>query len=140
MTIALIDDQLLGAVLRHETPRSIRSASLHTTGCWYFRLCQAVLGGESRTGTLSSRFQDLSPTMLDRAVAALVELPTGIGLLSFRELAPAMADVRRRHSLDLLSAEVVAAAKQLDARVFLSVASPALEVALLSEGVDVRLL
>lgn len=43
MTFALIDDQALGAVLRRQTPRSLRRRQLATTGHWYVRLCQAAL-------------------------------------------------------------------------------------------------
>ena len=49
MTVALIDDQLLGQVLRGATPRSLAAAELYTTGYWYVRLCQAALGADERT-------------------------------------------------------------------------------------------
>jgi hypothetical protein len=46
VTVALIDDRLLGAVLRGSTPRGLRRADFATTGYWYVRLCQAVLAVE----------------------------------------------------------------------------------------------
>ena len=53
MTVALIDDQLLGQVLRGATPRSLAAAELYTTGYWYVRLCQAALGADERVEELA---------------------------------------------------------------------------------------
>ena len=58
MTVALIDDQLLGQVLRGRTPRPLAASELFTTGHWYVRLCQAVLRSDERTGVLSRPFAD----------------------------------------------------------------------------------
>ena len=85
MTVALIDDQVLGAVLRGSTPRSLRRADLATTGYWYVRLCQAVLGTADRPGVLSGPFIELPGGLRERAIAAVLELPEDIELLSLRE-------------------------------------------------------
>ncbi len=130
MKIALIDDQLLGQVLRGRTPRSLASKQLYTTGYWYVRLCQAVLGARQRLGVLSSPFAELPPDLRARAVNTLLELPSEIGLLSLRELAPTIAQLREDHQLNILSIEALAAATRLDAQVFLSASSPMLEAAL----------
>ena len=50
--IQLVDDQLLSLYLR--TGESLGSGQLYTSGCWYVRLCQAVLSATERKGTLSA--------------------------------------------------------------------------------------
>lgn len=139
MTIALVDDNVLGAVLRGATPRPLRRFDLATTGYWYVRLCQAVLRATGRPGALSGPFDDLPPPLRSQAVDKLLDLPDSIGLLSLRELAPAIGRLRARHSLNVLGMEVLAAANRLDARVFLSSPSPRLQAALAEEGRACRL-
>lgn len=134
MTVALIDDQALGAVLRGSTPRQLRRRQLATTGLWYVRLCQAVLSATDRVGALSKPFATLPAERREQALAALLELPADIELLSLRQLGPVIGQLRRRHSLNILGVEVLAAAIALEADVYLSVASPQLELALTLEG------
>ena len=134
MTVALIDDQALGAILRGERPASLAGRDLATTGCWYVRLCQAVLAATERPGVLSQPFEELPEAHRRRAVDALVELPTHIELLSLRHLGPTIGRLRERHSLNLLAGEALAAANRLGADVFLSAPSPMLEQALADEG------
>jgi hypothetical protein len=138
--IALVDDQILGTVLRGETPRPLRRIQIATTGYWYVRLCQAVLGAAERTGALSGPFAELPATLRERAVAALLELPDDIELLSLRTLAPDIGQLRRRHALNVLAIEALAAALRLGAEVFLSVPSPRLQNALNDEQVGCRVL
>jgi hypothetical protein len=139
MTIALIDDQLLSTVLRGNPPRILASMELHTTGYWYVRLCQAVLGATERTGTLSRPFSELPLELRERAVRALLELPAEIGLVSLRELAPLIGQLRAHHRLNILGMEALAAAKRLGADVHLSAPSPLLEDALRRETLKVRI-
>ncbi len=134
MTVALIDDQILGLVLRGDSPRAIRSFELVTTGYWYVRLCQAILGSIDRPGVLSRPFADLPLGMRDRAVESVLELPDEIGLVSLRTLGPDIGRLRKRHSLNILGMEALAAAMRLDAKVFISVVSPQLEAALSAEN------
>ena len=138
MTVALIDDQLLGAVLRGQPPRVLAAKELYTTGYWYVRLCQAVLGAQARTGVLSRPFVDLPDGMRERALAAVLELPADIGLLSLRELGPTIAQLRQQHQLNILSIEALAAATTLQANVHLSAPSPQLEQALRAAGLKVK--
>jgi hypothetical protein len=138
VTVALIDDQLLGAVLRGQPPRVLVSKDVYTTGYWYVRLCQAVLGAQERTGVLSRPFAELPDELRERALAAVLELPADIGLLSLRELAPSIARLRRDHQLNILSIEALAAATRLQANVYLSAPSPHLEQALRSAGLKVK--
>ncbi len=138
MTIVLIDDQLLGQVLRGRKPRSLAGKDLYTTGHWYLRLCQAALRADGRTGVLSGPFAALTPRLRAQAMGSLLELPPEIGVLSLRELGPTIADLRGRHQLNVLAIEALASASRLDARVFISAPSPLLERALIAEGLTVR--
>lgn len=134
--IWLIDDQHVSAVLRNEQPPEVAGTGdiLYTTGYWYVRLCQAVLGAADRPGVLSGPFELLPAEERSRAVAAVLELPEHIGLVSLRELAPVIGALRRSHQLNALSMEALAASVHLNANVLLSVASPRLQDALAAEG------
>jgi DNA-binding transcriptional ArsR family regulator len=129
----LIDDQLLSRVLRGGAPPKRREA-VYTTGYWYVRLCQAVLGTAERSGVLSSSFSALPAPTRERALSRLLELPDTIGLLSLRELGPTIGHLRQRHDLNVLGIEALAAALHLGADVYLSAPSPRLETALRAEG------
>jgi hypothetical protein len=129
----LVDDQLLSQILRGASPPK-RRTPVFTTGYWYVRLCQAVLGGGTRRGALSGPFAALPGPARERALEAMLDLPDSIGIVSLRELAPTIGRLRQRHDLNILSMEALAAAGHLDAEVYLSVASPRLEEALRDEG------
>lgn len=105
-----------------------------TTGLYYFRLCQAVLGSKAVDGVLSGSFNALTTDLKEQALLALIELPDEVHLVSFRDLVPEMGRLRTRHDLNLLGMEVLAAALHLDAEVVLSASSPRLEAALRHEG------
>lgn len=134
--IQLVDDQLLSAVLRGRWVPA-RRAGVFTTGYWYVRLCQAVIGGPASRGVLSGPFAALPEPVRQRAIARLLELPQSIGLLSLRELGPEIGRLRQRHDLNILGMEALAAASVLGAEVVLSASSPRLEDALRTEGLDV---
>jgi hypothetical protein len=78
--------------------------------------------------------------MRERAVAAVLELPEDITLISLRELAPDIGRLRRRHTLNILATEALAAALRLEAEVVLSTPSPRLQSALDDEQCGYRLL
>jgi hypothetical protein len=129
----LLDDQLLGRVLRgDDPPRS--GVEIYTTGNWYVRLCQAVLGASERAGVLSEPFASLPDDARARAIEGLLTLPASIGLLSLRDLGPLIGQLRARHDLNILAMEALAAASRLEAEVFLSAPSPRLLDALRAEG------
>lgn len=130
--IQLVDDQLLGAILRGDPPPR-PGAHVFTTGYWYVRMCQAVLNASERTGVLSGPFAALPDDARERAIEGLLELPDSIGLLSLRDLGPRIGQLRSRHDLNILGMEALAAATHLDAHVFLSTTSPRLEVSLATE-------
>jgi hypothetical protein len=139
VTVALLDDQQLGGVVRGQIPRGLRGKQLYTTGCWYVRLCTAVLAAQGRRGALSDPFSELPERHRARALGAVLELPDDIGLLSLRELGPVIAHLRHRHRLNLLAIEALAAATHLGADVHLSAPSPRLERALAHEQITCSL-
>ena len=136
--IQLVDDQLLGSILRGVDPPEPR-ADVYTTGYWYVRVCQAVLTASTRPGSLSGPFLGLPPGERERAIQTLLELPSSIGLLSIRELGPVIGRLRSQHRLNVLGIEVLAAAVVLEADVYLSAQSPKLEAALQVEGRSVTI-
>jgi len=137
VTVALIDDQLLSRVLRGKSPRYLASRDLYTTGYWHVRLCLAVLGAQERTGQLSRPFAELPAALRDRAIRTLLELPRDVGLISLRELAPLIGQLRHHH-LNILGMEALAAATTLRAEVHISAPSPLLQHALEQEGITVK--
>jgi hypothetical protein len=137
---ALLDDGHLSAVLRGTRLADLDGRDLFTTGYWYVRLCQAVLGGQGASGRLSGPFASLPDGLRARASAAVMRLPDAIGLVSLRELAPVMGQLRQHHSLNVLGMEALAAARYLHADVFLSAESPRLQQALAVEHMQVQLL
>lgn len=83
---------------------------------------------------LSTSFADLPEALHAQAVRSLLELPERIGLVSLRALGPLIGRLSRRHRLNALSIEVLAAAVYVEADVYLSVPSPRLQEALLAES------
>jgi len=134
VSTALVDDRLLAAVLRGERVRVLRGHDLATTGCWYVRLCGAVMSAAGRTGTLSGPFRNLPEPERTAALTAVTQLPPTIELVSLRELAPTIGILRQRHDLNLLSIEALASAVTLGATVFLTADTPRLQQALKAEG------
>lgn len=133
----LVDDQILGSLLRGNGPPNLNEP-VFTTGCWYVRLCQAAMNGADRAGVLSRPFAKQPPMIRRQALSKLLDLPEDIGLLSMRTLGPLIGDLKRRHSLNLLGAEALAAAVHLHADVFLAAESPRLEEALRAENLRVE--
>jgi len=137
--IQLVDDRQLGAILRGEHAPD-PEADVFTTGYWYVRLCQAVLAAASRPGKLSGPFVNLPEPTRSRAIDALLVLPVDIGLVSLRDLGPVIGRLRARHQLNILGMEALAAARHLDAHVYLSSTSPKLEAAIAAEDLAVTVL
>ena len=135
----LVDDQILGSLLRGREPPS-PGEPVFTTGYWYVRLCQAVMNASDRIGVLSGPFAAQPPSIRRQAVSRLLELPQDIGLVSLRTLGPLMGGLRRRHRLNLLGTEALAAAIHLQADVFLASESPQLEDALHAEELHVEVI
>lgn len=135
----LVDDQELSRLLRagaYNQPAN----PVFTTGLWYVRLGQALFGAQSKTGKLSGPFASLPVPLQEQALRSVFALPDEVGLVSLRDLAPRIGQLRGRHRLNLLGAEVLAAAIELDAEVVLSSPAPMLEAALHSEGCALRCL
>ena len=117
--MVLLDDHLLrdwlagpDAALR----RAIRRDSLATTNLFYARLCKSAVG--RRGGALLGGWD---PAERDALVAALVALPDEFEVVPMRALAWRMGQLTAEHrGLSTLSAEAVAAAEHLGARVLVS--------------------
>jgi len=139
VNVALIDDQPLGSVLRGRSPRFLASKKLFTTAHWYVRLCQAAVGAQQRAGVRSRQFVELPDAMRARALAAVLELPADVELLSLREVGPSIARLRQQHQLNILGIEALPAARHLQAGVYLSASSPRLEQPLRSANLKVGL-
>jgi len=91
-------------------------------------------------GVLSAPFASLPGELHARAMRSLLELPEEIGLVSLREIAPVIGQLRARHDLNILGMEVLAAAVYLSADVYLSAPSPRLEESLRREARSVQIL
>ena len=92
-----------------------------TSGCWYLRLCQAVVRGSG--GALSRPLLSLPLGRREAAIRAVLELPDQIELLGWREVAPVMASqlAGPGRGLNLLSREALAVATMLEAEVIMAV-------------------
>jgi hypothetical protein len=114
----LVDDQTLAAFLRED--EDWPDDRVFTTGCWYLRLSQAVVRGAG--GTLSGPLLSLPPRQRERALRAVLELPERVQMLSWRAVAPTMADQLDGpgQRLNLLSREALAVASLLDAEVIMA--------------------
>lgn len=131
--ITLVDDRALSELLRGE--RQVEG-EVYTTGLWYVRLCQAVLAANPVDGQLSGPIAALPEPARQAAIRALISLPEDIGLLSLRDLAPTIAELRSQYRLNLLAIEALAVARTLDAQVLLATSSPLLEEAIKAEGLE----
>lgn len=140
----IVDDHLLLRILLGDEPASLRrpGAQLLTTGLWYHRLCRAV-ANPSVVGVMSRMLGRADPSVAVAAVAAITELPAGIGLLSLRELAWPMARLLDQGvRLNLLSLEALAAAEVARAELCLAAGDENTELlrAAADRGTPVRLL
>jgi hypothetical protein len=140
--VLIVDDALLLAILAEQEGASeallitaTEAGEVFTTGSWYWRLTRAL--AQPGRGALS-RVLAASPEDEQRRVHnALDHLPAEIGLLSLRRLVPVMAALPGQ--LNLLTAEAVAAAVVLGARIAVSTASPLLASAASSVGVGIEI-
>jgi len=141
---ALVDDHVLVRALSDRLTEddldAIDDDWIGTTGCWYYRLCQAVRS-PTVTGALSAPIGRLHGHQRDLVLELVADLPDEIQVAPLRTLAPAMADLVQRHPLNLLALEAVAAARRLAACLVLdrTNAGPRLLAACEAEGIEVRL-
>ena len=143
-TTILVDDHLLLRILLDDEPPTLRPAGaiIATTGLWYHRLCRA-LTGQAVVGSMSRRLGAVDQGLAAQAVAAVIELPATIELLSLRTLGWPMGQlVSAGTRLNLLSLEALAAARHLEAEVCLAAAddNPPLQSAASALGIPVRTL
>ena len=114
----LVDDQTLSAFLREE--QDWPDEQVFTTGHWYLRLCQAVIRGTGRS--LSRPVLSLPASRRERALRSILELPEEVDILSWKVVAPVMANQLDGpgRGLNLLSREALAAASVLNATVIMA--------------------
>lgn len=93
---------------------------MFTTGYWYLRLCQAVVRGAG--GSLSRPLLSLPPARRERVLRAVLDLPERVEILTWKVVAPMMANqlAGPGHGLNLLSREALAAASLLNAGVIMA--------------------
>ncbi|MGH9919000.1 MAG: hypothetical protein ACRD6W_09055 [Nitrososphaerales archaeon] len=117
-------------MLRHELPWP--KEQVFTTGHWYLRLCQAVVRGAG--GSLSRPLLALPPERREQALRSVLELPDSMDILSWKAVAPVMANQLDGpgRGLNLLSREALAAATVLHAEV---ITAPGNENRLLRQAV-----
>ena len=115
----LVDDHILLSLLLGEEPPELRPRGgfIATTGLWYHRLCRA-LADQAVVGSMSRRLGSVSPEVAAGVIAAVIELPESIELVSLRALGWPMGElVRDGARLNLLSLEALAAARLLGAEI-----------------------
>jgi hypothetical protein len=137
----LVDDHLLLRILVGDTPIEIpHGSAVATTGLWYHRLCRA-LSDDAVVGSMSRRLGAVDETIAVDVLGAVVALPDTIELISLRTLGWPMADlVHGGARLNLLALEALAAARHLDADIYLAAAddNPPLRAAGHAFGVAIR--
>lgn len=142
MSTVLVDDHLLLRLLLDDEPPSLRpaGAAITTTGLWYHRLCRA-LADDAVRGSMSRQLGTVDNAVAADVLAAVVELPATVELVSLRALGWPMAElVHAGARLNLLSLEPLAAAKHLEAEICLAAIddNPPLKAAANTFAVDVR--
>ena len=139
----VIDDRLLLDCLADRIPQPVANelerGEVFTTGAWYYRLGRAAFGG-SGAGTLSGRLAYLEATTRQQVGAALQELPDNIGLLHPRVVVPVMFTLRVRRQLNVLTAEALAVAVLLQARIAVTTEAPLLHAGATDLGLDYQVL
>jgi hypothetical protein len=138
----VVDDHLLREVLLEREPtwlrRARRGGQMVTTGTWYYRLCSA-LQEPAILGRLSGPVASLPADLAASVIQRVAELPDEVAFLSLRELAWSAAELGRRHRLNLLAAEALAAAVEESAAIATTGGNlpPRLVSAAESEGVRI---
>jgi hypothetical protein len=123
----VIDDHLLRDVLVGRRPSDldgVASEGIATTGLWLFRLCSAW-AKPTIVGRLSAPVAGLSDELQARFRSQLVALPPEVEVLTMRELAWSMAELRTRHrddgrNLSAAMVEALAAAHRLGGAIAVS--------------------
>lgn len=122
MTVVLVDDHLVLRVLLDEEPAGLRppGTRIATTGLWYHRLCRA-LADQTVIGAMSRRLGAVADEVAASTVAAVIDLPDTVELVSLRTLGWPMAElIAAGARIDLLSLEALAAARHLAADICLA--------------------
>jgi hypothetical protein len=117
---AVIDDQLVLSLILGRAVRA--EGDLLTTYTWWWRLGAAIRRRDG--GALSGPTLGLSDLERAALVDTVDALPTRIQVPDPRALYPLAADIAAAHSLNLLSAEAVAAAVVFEAEIVVAADNP----------------
>lgn len=138
----VVDDVILHAILSGQRNplvepylEAVPRGEVFTTMSWFWRLSRAL--AHPAQGALSRAFARLSEEEQRRVRSSLSKLPETIGLVSSRIVVPMMAALPGQ--LNMLTAEAVAAALLLDAKIAVTTESPLLRVAADAAGVEVEI-
>lgn len=117
MSHVVLDDHLLRDLLADVPPpglrRILRTRTPATTNLYHLRLCRAVV--QARGGALTGAWASEQRQALGRR---LVALPDEIRVVPLRALAYDMALLAHEHGLSSLGAEAIAAARALEAPLY----------------------
>jgi hypothetical protein len=142
VTIVVDDALTLGCLAGARPPELPDVASdepFTTTGCWYYRLCRALLKGGD--GNLARRVDRMPATDREDLMRRVWSPPPDtLRVLGLSEVAPSAAGLALVHRLNLVSAEALAVALVLDAPVYVERRNdgPLLREAAVESGVEYR--
>jgi hypothetical protein len=139
--LIVVEDKLIFAVLAEKPEPAVTGfinaadrGEVFPTGSWCWLLAHALAGPGD--GSLSRALDVLSVAERIRVRLSLETLPPSIGLITLRRLVPVMAALTGQ--LNLLTAEALATAVVLDARIAVTTASDLLDRTAVQVGVDVE--
>ena len=139
--VVLVDDHILLSLLLGDEPRELRprGGTIATTGLWYHRLCPAP-ADKAVVESMSRQLGNVAPDIATEVIAAVMELPETIELVSLRSLGwPMDKLVRDGTRLNLFALEALAAARFLNAGIFSPQANDnePLKQAALAQGIPI---
>jgi hypothetical protein len=145
----VVDDHLLRDLLvgrRSLDLDGVAPDGIATTGLWLFRLCSSF-ADPTVAGKLSAPVAALPDDLQAAFLGQLVTLPDDVEVVSLRQLAWPMAEIRARHraagrGLSTAMAEALAAAHELDAGIAVSRhdVGPNLQAAAEADGIPFQVL
>jgi hypothetical protein len=111
VSVVIIDDHLLGDILRGTVPRALqallRRNDVATTNLYYYRLCRAALSG--RGGALTGSW---TPEHRQEMARVLAAIPANIHVWPMHDLAFRMGELARDFQLSALASEAASAAER----------------------------
>ncbi|HVV35186.1 MAG TPA: hypothetical protein VHC63_01195 [Acidimicrobiales bacterium] len=109
----VVDDlallEVLAGVAEPAMQQAFESGEVFTTGCWYYRLANALLNNRLE-GALTAAFRALGEPEQVQVQEHLDALPPSVGLLDYRKLIPIMTTLETDRQLNMLAADAIATA------------------------------